>query len=369
MKRPDRLFRGIAERQGIGAWIGWILTPAGHIYGWLVRLRRIYYDNFRVKNAVQLPCVVVSIGNLETGGTGKTPVVISLAGSIVEKGLNVAVVAKNIDRKTEPVHVRPCSRGNEKRFCDEVLLLAENLKGIASVYTADSKSEAAVKAFMDSKPDVILIDDGFQHFRLRRNIDIVVLDFETPFGTGGMLPAGTLREPPSSLSNADYIWVNRVARGMTAEWVKRRINDYNWRSPLIFSRMKVITVCKLDGTPVDEYPAEKVVAFCSIGRPKSFAQTISDTGIKICELADYPDHYEYTQKDIDNLNDLCTKTNASHLITTEKDAVKLRKFKNTENILVLHTALETQGAIPELLEYIENTATRYAGKRASKEHP
>lgn len=359
MKRPDRFFSSISERRGEGAWIGWLLMPLGYLYGWLTTVRRAYYSNFRIKNTVKLPCTVVSIGNLEVGGTGKTPVVILLAESIYNMGLSVSVVARNIGKKTEAVLVRPGNRGNEKRFCDEVLLLAENLKNIASVYTANSKTDAAVKAFKDKKPNVILIDDGFQHFRLRRNIDIVVLDFETPFGTGGVIPSGTLREPPSSLSHADYIWVNRVTPGMTAEWVKLRINNYNWRAPLVFSRMKVLSICHLDKSPIEEYPEKKLVAFCGIGRPKSFAGTISETGIKLCELVDFPDHHEYTQKDIDELDDLRATMNAPYLITTEKDAVKLRKLKNTGNILILRTMLETQGAIPELLECIESTSIRY----------
>lgn len=366
MKRPDRLFRSICERRGNGAWIGWLLTPLGHLYGWLTALRRAYYGNFRIRNTVKLPSAVVSIGNLEIGGTGKTPVVILLAESISAMGLTVAVVARNLGRKTKSVLVRPGSRGNERRFCDEVLLLAENLKNIAKVYTADNKTDAAIKAYKDSRPDVILVDDGFQHLRLRRDIDIVVLDFETPFGLGGMLPAGTLREPPSSLSFADYIWVNRVTRGMTAEWIKHRINDFNWRAPLVFSRMKVSSVCYLNKSPVDEYPKDKLVAFCAIGKPLSFTATLLETGIKICELVDFPDHHEYTQNDIDELELLRGEMNASHLITTEKDAIKLRKLKNTGNVLVLRTTLETQGAIPELLEYIENTSIRYGNRPKEK---
>ncbi|MCK4807144.1 MAG: tetraacyldisaccharide 4'-kinase, partial [Candidatus Aegiribacteria sp.] len=218
MKRPDILFGKIVSREGGYAWVGWFLMPFGWLYGLLASIRRRWYESGN--RQLHLPVPVISVGNIEVGGTGKTPVTIWLANRIAGMGYNVSVVARNFGQRTRACRVRLDNDEVRNNFTDEVLLLAESLLGRSSVYAGRSKSEAAIKAYRGEKPDIIIVDDGFQHLRLYRDIELVVLDFASPFGQGGILPSGTLREFPSVISRAHHIWINRIPTGMSPEWIK-----------------------------------------------------------------------------------------------------------------------------------------------------
>jgi len=357
VNRPDGVFSRICNRDGWYAWLGWILMPAGWLFGALAALRRMLLESHGRK--VHLPTTVVSVGNIEVGGTGKTPVTIWLARRVAGMGYSVAVVARNFGRRKAACRVRLDSVEVKKEFTDEVLLLAESLLGKARVYSGKSKKEAAARAYRDEKPDVIIVDDGFQHLGLHRDIELVVLDFASPFGTGGMLPSGTLREFPSFLSRAHHIWINRIPIGMSAEWIKRRLADYNWKAPVQFSRIRPTGLRLTSGERVLDIPREPLLAFCGIGRPGSFRNSLQEAGIKITGLEVFPDHHEYTQADMDELGRILQASEGSALITTEKDGVKLYGLRSPGTIYVQTMNLEVEGSIPELLEDIQYTVRKY----------
>ncbi|MBN2585977.1 MAG: tetraacyldisaccharide 4'-kinase [Candidatus Fermentibacteraceae bacterium] len=357
MERPDRLFGRIVRREGWYAWLGWCLMPAGWLYGLAASVRRKWFESG--DRQIRLPVPVISVGNIEVGGTGKTPVTIWLANRITGMGYRVAVVARNFGRRTSSCRVRLDSDDVRKDFTDEVLLLAESLLGRSSVYAGRSKTEAAIRAYRGEKPDIILVDDGFQHLGLHRDIELLVLDFASPFGQGGLLPSGTLREFPSVLSRADHIWINRIPTGMSAEWIKRRLIDYNWKAPVQFSRVMHTGVRLVGGGTLSRLPSRTLLAFCGIGRPESFRNSLEDVGIRLEGLEVFPDHHVYTVEDIEHLRRLMESTGASGLITTAKDAVKLYGLPGTGDIMIQTMNLEVKGAVPELMNDIQHTIENY----------
>lgn len=352
MKRPDRIFKKIASREGYYAWLGWVLMPFGWLYGSLAALRRMWFESGRKQ--LRLPVPVISVGNIEVGGTGKTSVTIWLARRIAGMGYSVAVIARNFGERESACRVRLDNADVRKEFTDEVLLLAESLLGKARVYAGKSKTEASIRAFREENPDVIIVDDGFQHLKLYRDIELIVLDFSNPFGQGGILPSGTLREFPSFISRADHIWINRIASGMSAEWIKRRVSDYNWKAPVQFSRIQPTGVRLASGRRLPDIPEGPVLAFCGIGKPESFRNSLEEAGFSIKKLLVFPDHHVYSSEDIEQLKEIMIKKRAIALITTEKDAVKLSGIADTDSILVQTMNLEVEGDIPELLDEIQN---------------
>lgn len=357
MKRPDVLFRKIVSREGGYAWAGWFLMPFGWLYGLIAGMRRRWFESGN--RQIHLPVPVISVGNIEVGGTGKTPVTIWLAKRIAGMGYNVSVVARNFGIRARACRVRLDSDAVREDFTDEVLLLAESLLGKSSVYAGKSKSEAALKAYRGEKPDIIIIDDGFQHLRLYRDIELLVLDFASPFGQGGIVPSGTLREFPSVISRADHIWINRIPSGMSAEWIKRRVSDYNWKAPVQFSRIMHTGVRLVNGKILPDIPKSTVLAFCGIGKPESFRNSLEEAGIRLDGLEVFPDHHVYSEVDIEELNSIMESTGASQLITTEKDAVKLQGIPETGDILVQTMNLEVKGAVPELMNDIQHKISMY----------
>jgi len=355
MPSVEALFRKVASRTGAWGWIGWALTPAALMYGITVRLRRVRLQG----RGLHLGVPVLSVGNIEVGGTGKTPVTVWLARRIAGMGYGVAVVSRNTGRLREACRVRAEYIAPPSGIGDEALLLAESLRGKARVYTGRSKTSAAVKATSEEEPDIIIVDDGFQHMRLHRDIDLVVLDFEEPFGRGGLLPAGTLREPPSSLASADHIWVNRVKPGMSAEWVRRRIADFNWKAPVEFSRLRPEGLRLVGSGSHRDIPSGSVVAFCGVGRPESFRETLMDYGLSVSRLEAFPDHHEYSRRDLDLLRSIMAETGSQALVTTAKDAVKLSRLPGTGDILCMEVSLEVEGAVAELLADVEREIRKY----------
>ena len=350
MKRPDRFFRRLTAREGLPGLIGYILSPAGWLFAGIASARRNWYEN----RGRRLGVPVLSVGNIEVGGTGKTPVTIWLARRITGMGYRVCVVVRNLGGRRDPCMVTQGASGSSTGFSDEVILLASRLLGRARVYAGRSKLRAAEMAVKERDPDIIIVDDGFQHLKLHRSIDLVVLDFNEPFGRGGVLPAGTLRESPSSLARADHVWINRVRPGMSAEWIRRRVSEYNWKAPVQFSRMRPGGLRLAgSGEPADIPAGSDVLAFCAIGRPESFRETLSESGFVVLGLEVFPDHHKYTVSDLEGLHKIAADLGTGYLVTTGKDAVKLTRMKQSRDVLVLETTLEVEGAVTELLDDVE----------------
>jgi tetraacyldisaccharide 4'-kinase len=318
--RLDEIHRKITRREGTWLWVAWLLQPASFLYLVASSLNRMAYSRGLLRKR-SFDTVVVSVGNIEVGGVGKTPVTIRIAGSLAAMGIKTAVVARNLSiRKGPPVAVRPGHSSGGIPLSDEAILLGRVLGGSCSVYAGPDKTAAVERAVREMKPSVVIVDDGFQHHKLKRDIDVVVLNADHPFGQGGLLPAGTLRESSSALSHSDYLWINGVTSSAQLSLARRLIASRNWKSPFISSSVVPGKPLKHDGT-ADR--AGKVVAFCGIGKPNGFKSTLEKTGFHIARFHIYPDHWQYTETDLKNLAGTLKQTGADYLITTEKDAARL----------------------------------------------
>ncbi|MBD3369829.1 tetraacyldisaccharide 4'-kinase [Candidatus Fermentibacteria bacterium] len=350
MSRLYRVFRKVARRDPGWAWLGWMLTPLSMLYSLLAKAHRTQYETDRL-SSIHLRTPVVGVGNIELGGVGKTPITAFLARRLSEAGVEVAVVARELRGGPEgPSEVRPGS-GARSSHSDEARLLALELNSTARVYAGRRKWEAAGLAER-SEPDLILVDDAFQHHKLHRDLDVVVLDFHHPYGTGGLLPVGTLREPPSVLSEADYVWVNRVDPGRSCHWVARQVAQNNWKARLVYSRMVPESMELYDGEKVSAQGVS-VLAFCGIGQPESFGTSLEEHGCEVLELIPYPDHYQYSARDVAALEARRSELGADFLVTTRKDAVKIPRRLAIENHLcILKVGLEVTGELQDLLQEI-----------------
>lgn len=290
-----------------------LLLPFSWLYHLGAVLRRAMYSA-GIARRYRPPVRTISIGNITVGGTGKSPLVELLSAQIIAQGRKVAVVRR--------------SRAGllfGKDLSDEEKLLEENVPGI-SQFADTNKTRAAVRAAR-TRPDVILIDDGFQTFSLERDFDIVTVDATAPFGGGCLLPAGRLREPVRALGRAGAV-VLTGCETVTSEEIKDVIGQIQnlTDAPVFSASIEVDCVSTLDGRKEDPSSLQnrKVFAFCGIGNPASFFSTVERLGCEIAGRAIFADHHPYTQADINGISEDAGSTGSNIILTTQKDAVKLR---------------------------------------------
>jgi tetraacyldisaccharide 4'-kinase len=271
------------------------MNPLSAIFGAGVAVRNALYDR-RVFQVEKLARPVVSIGNISVGGSGKTPFVIALGWLLAERGIPFDVLSRGYGRtSTEIAVVDP--NGSPARFGDEPLLIARKLR--APVIAGADRYQAGLLAERTFSSKLHLLDDGFQHRRLHRDFDIVLLPVEDQ--QGSLLPTGRLREPMTALSRADsVVLIDDLAKALGAKsvWHARR---------------------------VIELPAAagKTIAFSGIARPRQFVEGLKTSKLEIAGTIAFRDHHRYQQRDIDRLLDLKKQTNADIFITTEKDLINL----------------------------------------------
>jgi tetraacyldisaccharide 4'-kinase len=279
-----------------------LLAPLELLYGSLVRARNARFDR---RPAERLSWPVISIGNLSVGGAGKTPLVICLAELLRGEGLRPDVLSRGYGRSTHTVE-RVDGSGSAERFGDEPLLIAQ-ATGVP-VYVGANRYEAGQLAEREGSRDgVHLLDDGFQHRQLARNLDIVLIhrsDLEQR-----LLPAGRLREPLSSLRRADVI----VLRQEDAE-LESTLRSYV-NSECRFWRIRRTLALKT--------PVKRVVAFCAIARPREFFEGLIAAGVGIAERISFRDHHRYRVADIERLAKLGRRAGCDAFVMTAKDEVKL----------------------------------------------
>ena len=265
---------------------------------------------------IRLPSKVISVGNIMVGGTGKTTLTIYLAEYFRSKGKSVAIVAKGYGRKNKKPNIIGSSGNFDWQDCgDEPAMMARLLPGI-KIYVDNAKYRAAQRAAEDGH-EIIIVDDGFQHRKLYRDLDIVCLDFRKPFGNGLLLPSGRLREPKSALKRAD-VAVFFGDPGVT-------INCDTHSKPQFLARKMAAGLKSLDGQPSD-LKNGKALAFCGIGNPDSFRSSLKNLGLEVLEFILFNDHHVYSQSDIIKLQQKYRNLKADFLVTTLKDMVKLEKI-------------------------------------------
>ena len=262
---------------------------------------------------------VVSIGNLTTGGTGKTPLVIMLAGRLVESGFRACVLTRGYKGALAgPARITPGMSASEAG--DEPLLLAGKLPGVPVIKGKD-RYEAGLYAHrsLDPKPDVFILDDGFQHWGLKRDLDILILD--AGFYLNRLLPAGSLREPLPGIGRADIIVAART-RKVPPDF-EREVRKYNPGAPIFpaWHETRCVTDCGSGKSyPPDRLRGKEVFAFAGIGRPESFRQSLLEAGAIVKGFRGFRDHHVFTGPEMDGIR---KAARGLWIITTEKDIMRL----------------------------------------------
>jgi len=319
--RPDRM----------RTWLVGLLKPLSGAYGAIQWIRRALYRRGVLRQR-RLPCGVISVGALRVGGSGKTPFVLWCTRRLAEKGFRPAILTRGYRRRSS---VTPqillhdqIERLDPVETGDEPYLLARSLPGVPVVVDPDRYRGAC--AILDRRPvDVFVLDDGFQHLRLARDCDIVLIGSEPEELAALCLPAGPLREPPGALQYAQAL-VRFSGAGPFPDSEGSRTFEASCSMstpPLFSAEIRPIGFFTLDGQgPLDaSFLREKeVLAFCGIGRPESFWLTLERMGIQVALRESFPDHHRYAWKDFRRI---LGRLGASQwAVTTEKDAVKIAHF-------------------------------------------
>ena len=310
-----------------------ILPPLSAVYSVVTRARISGYQRGWFSVA-KLAAPVISVGNLTTGGTGKTPLVEWVCIAVArETGKNACVLTRGYGR-TNPQSQVVVSDGNkvlasEREAGDEAYLLAQNLLGIASVVSNPDRLAAGEWAIKNLGSEVFVLDDGFQHLRLARDLDIVTLDATNPWGGGTLLPYGRLREPRVGLSRADCIVVTRTEQVEDAVSLIESVQQLAGAIPVVTSRMTASGIRSLNGQRVNNESllAQPLAAFCGVGNPESFFNQLRQEGYTPVFTRAFADHHDYSQADLNGLIKEAKAHGASGLITTAKDAIKLASLE------------------------------------------
>jgi tetraacyldisaccharide 4'-kinase len=310
-----------------------ILPPLSAIYSVVTRARISGYQRgwFSVS---KLSAPVISVGNLTTGGTGKTPLVEWLCRAVArETGKKACVLTRGYGRANPQTQV-VVSDGNqllaaEREAGDEPFLLAQNLNGIAAVISNPDRLAAGEWAIKNLGNQVFVLDDGFQHLRLARDLDIVTIDATNPWGGGNLLPYGRLREPRAGLSRADCIVVTRTEQVEDMVSLSESVQRFAGTIPVFTSRMVTSGIRGLNGESVDieSLRAQPLAAFCGVGNPESFFNQLRQEGYTPVFTRAFADHHHYSQTDLNRLIKEAKDHGASGLITTAKDAIKLASLE------------------------------------------
>lgn len=336
-----------------------ILSPAGWLYGRIADLRNSLYDR-GVFRSYPLGARTISIGNITAGGTGKTPLVAYVAGILAENGEKACVLTRGYGRKNarKRVLVSDLQRvlADVKTGGDEPVELARRLLGKA-VVVADADRVAAAKWALDNfGVTVFVLDDGFQHRRAKRDLDIVCIDATNPFGNHEVLPAGSLREPRKNLRRADAVVITRANLADDISNLRFEILESAPNSVVFEASNKISGLADVEEFHAKTQGPEKressktvvqkspVLAFCAIGNPSNFFMQLSSEGFDIVSKKPFPDHHYYTKDEMQKLEKRARSAGAEVLLTTAKDAVRLAGFEFTipcyvvEIELVLHDA-------------------------------
>ncbi len=258
---------------------------------------------------------------MTVGGSGKTSVTALIASRLLSYGKNAAVVARGYRRVNKDEIVISSKSDVAWEDCgDEPLVLTRSVPGLR-VYVNSDKSSAAVKAANDGH-NPIIIDDGFQHRKLKRDIDIVCLDGRNPFGNGMMLPSGRLREPKSALRRADIIIIIDSPDSIN------NVRDMLPSDKPVFTATKKVAGIKSSNGETVEIGGSKCLAFCGLGNPDSFKRSLGQAGYQSVDFIQFRDHHHYKPDDVRAITDRFERSGADFIVTTLKDLVKLEKIWN-----------------------------------------
>lgn len=301
------------------------LGAVAFAYERAIRFRNAFYDTWAMPTWLDIP--VISVGNITVGGTGKTPMTVWLCQRMLGRGLKPAVLSRGY-------------KATDEAGADEMLMISRRVPEAVAVAHAD-RARAGRLAIAEYKAQAAILDDGFQHRRLGRDLDVLLIDATRPFGYGHILPRGLLREPISSVIRADVIVMTRCdqASPEQIDAAEKELRGWAANVPIVRAVHRFTGFADLQGRPAD-VPSGPVGCFAGIARPEAFVQTLTDIGFAPQDTAFYPDHYEYTLTDADRLIAWARECGVSCLFTTEKDAVKLSRLDVDWPLPVLSTVVQ-----------------------------
>lgn len=331
------------RRQGKAAeWYALFLNLLSYLYSFAVRLRLYLYEH-RIFRNKPLGCLVVVVGNLTVGGTGKTPIVEKFSRTLTERGRKVAILSRGYKSKKEPLlkkFWRKLSHGEEappkivsdgKRVLldsevagDEPYMLAKNLPGVV-VLCDKNRVKAGSFAIRRYGCDTLILDDGFQYLPLKGRLNLLLVDKTNPFGNQHLLPRGILREPIRHLSRASYIFLTK-SDGVQDEALLELIREHNPRAEIIECAHQPQFLQSIEGGKrhsLDILKGARVAAFSGIASPESFENMLRKFGAEIRYNRRFLDHHRFTRSEIKHLYDKAFEAKLDMIVTTEKDAVRL----------------------------------------------
>lgn len=309
-------------KQPIDPRLRYVLFPLAMLFWGILFWRNLFYT-FGFFVSRKLPTKVISIGNITTGGTGKTPAVIYLANILIKRGKRVAVLSRGYGRKTAGTQL--VTDGNTpvldwRNFGDEPTLISKALSGVPVV--VDEKRHRGGMFLVDRfNPDVIIMDDAFQHRAIERDVDIVLINSQDQRSDHKLLPYGFLREPWIHLKRAHAIIFTKTNLMKPAPFLRSMARKS--RVP----RFRSVLLCGPLVSPEGEYKEilkeNSALALSAVGDHGGFMRTLNSAGLNVVEELVFRDHHDYTQEDVELTQKHLLKSGAEYVVTTEKDMVKL----------------------------------------------
>jgi tetraacyldisaccharide 4'-kinase len=308
------------------------------IYEQGIKLRKLLYQK-GYKKQYRPQAFTISIGNITAGGTGKTPFTIFLAQKLMEQ-YKLAVLTRGYKSKTEsataPIVIQEKAIYDD--VGDEACVLARKLPQIP-IYVGKDRT-ASAKLAVENGAEILLLDDGMQHLKLYRDLEIVIIDAQNPFGYGYLLPRGLLREPISALARADLVVINRASLIDKSSDLEALVRDKTL-APIMKTDMIFAGTYDMQGEKVELVKGTKVALFCAIGNPRSFYELVKRLGLEIVHYKYLVDHAEFDEMALEAFAETSHALGASYLICTEKDIVKLSPHQEcTLPILSLRVQLQ-----------------------------
>ena len=336
-----------------------LFIPLSWFYAVSVQLRNILYT-YGIFKARRLPCRVISVGNIVVGGTGKTPAVITIAKHLQREGMQVAILLRGYKRR---VREKVTIVSDGEKVCtslvesgDEAYMMAKYLRNVP-ILVGKCRYSAGQVALERFKVDVLLLDDGFQHRQLARDVDILTIPATHPFGSPAkLIPAGTLREPLTALRRADLILLTHADIPNISAHIKKLVKPLAPNIPVLTSTHQpthlypLVTSYQLPVTSyqrvfikreplltghwtldtgnydIKELKGQRVLAVCGIGNPEAFVATLTRCSVASVELLAFPDHHVYTETDKQQIETTFQETAADLIVTTQKDEQKVADF-------------------------------------------
>ncbi len=350
MNLSPNLLSALKGESPLPAWM-YLLYPASVLYGMGAGLKARAYTSGLIKPK-KLPCKVISVGNITAGGTGKTPMVIEIAKMLTVMGVKTAVLTRGYKGASEGrVRVVSDGRGSvlsASEAGDEPALIARSLLGVPVVMGSD-RYEAGMLAWERFRPQAVILDDGFQHLRLHRDLNILLMDSAHPFGNGHVIPMGYLRGPKKEAKRADLVVF--TGAGNVPQEALEEVKSYALSvSSMLNAKYLPISICNIktrEEKPLEAVAGKGIFAFCGIANPGSFSLILHGLNGRITGSAGFPDHYAYTTGDIKHLLEKAKESGAEMLMVTEKDAVKLEGLlRDNFEVYALKAGMKIDNAGP-----------------------